>query len=244
MFTLTKKGVNKSKTYVVTYNIIRCINMLIKNDFQKLIFCIKISALGAAVGFSFMVWYYLSIVPDHLQSAFLRSQFVPSRLEGLSALFIYGSTTISGFLIAYIFIRWLYEKPQGSGISKSTWILASLGYAIANAFIGGGIFMPLADQILQSINASASLGTVVLVIADHMFRIPLTMWLYGTQALYSSLISGFLFLIGGYLIYRLHEAECTNGLRINYSTVVTLIFSGVVILLSLVLPVTILRYLG
>ena len=227
MFTLTKKGVNKSKTYVVTYNIIRCINMLIKNDFQKLIFCIKISALGAAVGFSFMVWYYLSIVPDHLQSAFLRSQFVPSRLEGLSALFIYGSTTISG-----------------SGISKSTWILASLGYAIANAFIGGGIFMPLADQILQSINASASLGTVVLVIADHMFRIPLTMWLYGTQALYSSLISGFLFLIGGYLIYRFHEAECTNGLRINYSTVVTLIFSGVVILLSLVLPVTILRYLG
>ena len=102
---------------------------------KKLLFSFSIAVLGASVGFAYMVWYYLSRVPDHLQTPFLRNQYEPSRLDGLSAAFIYGSTTLSGFIIAFIFIFWLYEKPQASGVSKLAWIMASLGYAIANAFI-------------------------------------------------------------------------------------------------------------
>ena len=79
--------------------------MLVKfSNLQKLLISLNIAVLGAAVGFSFMVWYYLSRIPEHLQTPFLRSQYEPSRLDGLSAVFIYGSTTISGFIIAFIFI--------------------------------------------------------------------------------------------------------------------------------------------
>ena len=218
--------------------------MLSNVDSQKMIFSIKVAFLGAAIGFSFMVCYYLTRIPDHLQSAFLRSQYIPSRLDGLGALLIYGSTTLSGFIIAFIFIYWLYEKPERSGVSKSTWVLSGLGYAVGNAFIGGGIFMPLADQLLKSINVSASFGTSVLVIADHIFRIPLTMWLYGTQALYSSLISGFLFVIGTLVLYKLHEKESSKLFKLNYSTIFTVVFCLLIISLTLLLPVSLLQYLG
>ena len=200
--------------------------------------------LGASIGFGYMVWYYLSRVPDHLQTPFLRNQYEPSRLDGLSAAFIYGSTTLSGFIIAFIFVFWLYEKPQASGVSKLAWIMVSLGYAIANAFIGGGIFMPLADQILKAMNVSAGLGTTILVMTDHIFRIPLTMWLFGTQVLYSSLISGFIFVIGALFIYKIHELESLSGSKLNYTIIASVGFSTIVVGLSLLLPVSILQYLG
>ena len=236
---------NMWKTTIATCNNITIKDMLIiLSNPQKVFFSLKIGFLGAAIGFSFMVWAYLSKVPDHLQSVFLRSQYEPSRLDGLSAVLIYGSTAISGFLIAYIFIYWLYEKPESSGVSKTTWIVAGLGYGIGNAFIGGGIFMPLADRILQAINESASIGTSLLVVADHIFRVPLTMWLYGTQVLYSSLISCFLFALGGLIIYKMHESDRLNKTRISYATISTIVVSGVVVFLSIVLPVSILQYLG
>ena len=220
--------------------------MLVKfSNLQKLLFSLNIAVLGAAVGFSFMVWYYLSRIPEHLQTPFLRSQYEPSRLDGLSAVFIYGSTTISGFIIAFIFIFWLYDKPQYSGVSKSAWIMSSLGYAVANAFIGGGIFMPLADQVLKAINVSAGMGTTILVMTDHLFRIPLTMWLYGTQVLYSSLISGFIFGIGALFIYKIHELESLSGSKKStYTLISTVGFSTIVVVLSFLLPASLLQYLG
>ena len=104
--------------------------------------------------------------------------------------------------------------------------------------------MPLADQLLKSINVSASFGTSVLVIADHIFRIPLTMWLYGTQALYSSLISGFLFVIGTLVLYKLHEKESSKLFKLNYSTIFTIVFCLLIVSLTLLLPVSLLQYLG
>ena len=236
---------NMQKTTTATCNSIRVNDMLTKlSNPQKVFFSLKIGVLGAAIGFSFMVWAYLSRVPDHLQSVFLRSQYEPSRLDGLSAVLIYGSTAISGFLIAFIFIYWLYEKPESSGVSKTSWVMASLGYGVSNAFIGGGIFMPLADEILKAIDASPSVGTLILVIADHLFRVPLTVWLYGTQVLYSSLISAFLFALGGLVIYKMHETDRFDGTRTSYATISTILVSSLVVLLSLLLPVSILQYLG
>ena len=211
---------------------------------QKLLFSFNIAVLGAATGFAFMVWYYLARVPDHLQTEFLRSQHEPDRLNGLSAAFIYGSTTISGFIIAFIFIFWLYDKPQNSGVSKFTWILSSLGYAVANAFIGGGIFMPLADIILKSIYVSSDIGTTILVISDHLFRIPLTMWLFGTQVLYSSLISGFIFGLGALFIYKIHESESLSNSKQTFTIISTAAFSTIIVVVSLILPVSVLKHLG
>ena len=156
------------------------------------------------------------------------------------------STTMENerFLIAFTFIYWLYERPESSGVSKSSWFMASFGFGIANAFLGGGILMPLADRILQAIDASASVGTTVLVISDHIFRIPLTMWLYGTQVLYSSLISCFLFALGGLVIYKMHETDSLNGTKTHYATISTIVVSGLVVFLSILLPVSVLQYLG
>ena len=95
--------------------------MLSNVDSQKMIFSIKVAFLGAAIGFSFMVCYYLTRIPDHLQSAFLRSQYIPSRLDGLGALLIYGSTTLSGLLLhLYLSIGYMknlsvrvFQNPRG-----------------------------------------------------------------------------------------------------------------------------------
>ena len=66
---------NMQKTTTATCNSIRVNDMLTKlSNPQKVFFSLKIGVLGAAIGFSFMVWAYLSRVPDHLQSVFLRSQ--------------------------------------------------------------------------------------------------------------------------------------------------------------------------
>ena len=218
--------------------------MLLKKYPQKLLFSINIAILGGAIGFSFMVWSYLSRVPDHLQTAFLRSQFVPSRLDGINAIFIYGSSALSGFLIAFMFVYWLYEKPQFSGVSKVAWALSALGYGLGNAFIGGGIFMPLADQILMAIKVSPDFVTTFLFLTDHLFRIPLTMWLSGTEVLYSGLISSIIFGLGAISIYKMHEIDTLGRYIKSGSIILTIILSGLIVVLSLVLPVSILQHLG
>jgi hypothetical protein len=218
--------------------------MLLKINSQKLSFSIKIAVFGAATGFAFMVLHYLSRVPDHLQTAFLRSHYIPSRLDGINAMFIYGSSALSGFLIAFIFVYWLYDKPQLSGMSKISWAMSSLGYGLGTAFIGGGIFMPLADQVLMAIKLSPGLGTTFLFITDHLFRIPLTMWLSGTQALYSSFIASIIFGLGAFAIYKLHEADTEGRYKKSASLISTIIFSVLIVSLSLVLPVSILQRLG
>jgi len=97
---------------------------------------------------------------------------------------------------------------------------------------------------LQATNESASIGMTLLIVADHLFRIPLTMWLYGTQVLYSSLISAFLFALGGLVIYKMHETDRLDGTRTSYATISTILVSSLVVLLSVLLPVSILQYLG
>ena len=218
--------------------------MINKPNLQRFLFTFNISIFGAAIGFSFMVCYYLARVPDYLQTEFLRNQHVATRLDGITAILIYGSTALSGFLIAFIFIYWLYEKPQRAGISKSVWLLSSFGYGIANAFIGGGIFMPLADQILMTIDLSPDLPTTFFVMAEHLFRIPSTMWLSGTQVLYTSLMSCVIFGLGSFAIYKMHEADTNGRYKGNGSLISTLLLSGLIVFLSMSLPVSILRHLG
>ena len=151
---------------------------------------VALTAYGAALGAAAVPIALLAKPDPRLQ--------VPEHMSAAPTFYLTLAGAIAGILIVWPVIRRLPDA-LGAHMGWLVWLVLGVGYAFLVPFLSG-VIIPISIVFLNAHVGIIEFWQIPGQLLNSLFRMPIEAFIYGTLALYTGMIAGALFAVGGFAI--------------------------------------------
>ena len=130
---------------------------------------------------------------------------IPEHMSAAPTFYLALAGAIAGILFTWPIVRRLSDIV-GENRGWPIWLILAAGYALVVPFVTGMI-MPFSVVFLNLHWGVIGFLEVPSQILNSTFRMPIEAFVYGTLSIYTGMIAGILFGVGGYAMDELSHSE-------------------------------------